>query len=309
MVKLSWLVPTRGRPHLLNRFLDSVFATAADPTQVEVILRIDDDDPSMSSYTPSQTSVRLLKGPRASMGTLNTEALRAATGDVIILGNDDLVLRSLHWDRSILQASALYDDGICLIHVKDGFVNHRHICFPILSKRFCSLIQDPFPAAYQGDHIDTHLEDLFRRLSDLGHHRFIYLDNVFFEHLTPAIGKGVMDEIYSKRNHFRDYLPFLLLWKTRANLARELLHTIKSGLLPSPPAPLTSMGHLRALQALFQSIYLDRLQTRSYRLSFLKEHLYRYAKLAIKTAFPFLIHLKRLTKKEWCSVFSGQAES
>lgn len=297
MVTFSWLVPTRGRPQLLNRFLDSLFATAANPTQVEVILRIDDDDVSMSGYTPPQAFVRLLKGPRASMGTLNTECLRAATGDIILLGNDDLILRSAHWDRWISQASELYEDGIYLIHVKDGFVNHRHICFPILSKRFCSLIQDPFPAVYQGDHIDTHLEDLFRRLSDLGHHRLIYLDNVLFEHMTPAIGKGAMDEIYSKRNHFRDYLPFLLLWKARAQLAHELLQTIESGHLPSSPPLILDKGHLRALQALFQSIYSDRLQTSSYRLAFLREHLYRYAKLAIKTAFPFLIHLKRLIKK------------
>lgn len=227
------------------------------------------------------------------MGALNSDCLRAATGDVIILGNDDLIIRSPSWDTAILQASRLYPDGIYLIHVRDGFVNHRHICFPILSKRLCSLMGDPFPSIYQGDHIDTHIEDLFSRLSDLGHHRVLYLDTVFFEHMTHAIGKGAWDTIYAKRNHFRDYLPFLLSGEIRAQTAQMLFNRIETGAPVSLPSPTASGGHLRALLALFQQSFQNSTQTRSYRYCFFKEHAYRYLKLALKTAFPLIVHSAR----------------
>jgi hypothetical protein len=45
MIEFSFLLPTRGRPEQVRRFAQSVIETAADPSRIEVILCVDEDDP------------------------------------------------------------------------------------------------------------------------------------------------------------------------------------------------------------------------------------------------------------------------
>lgn len=222
MASLSLLLPTRGRPKLLLRFLDSVLATAKDPSTLEIVLAIDDDDPSYDNLPLPPLNIITLKGKKASMGVLNTRCFKASSGKLVMLANDDLIMKTPHWDSILLQTASSYPDGIFLLHVHDGMKNGSFPCFPILS-RFClDLLEDPFPEIYAGDGIDTHIDDIFRRLRDLGHSRMHYIPQIQMEHLHIGNGKAALDETYQARSHRQGTRAFHSLWKEREQLAKKL---------------------------------------------------------------------------------------
>ncbi|HSC30042.1 MAG TPA: ATP-binding cassette domain-containing protein, partial [Vicinamibacterales bacterium] len=97
--RISLLVPSRERPELLQRFLESVLARSERPDLVEVVIYADEDDPSSHGLTVEGLDVPTIIGPRASMGSYNTACLEKSRGEVVVLCNDDVVIQTRGWDR------------------------------------------------------------------------------------------------------------------------------------------------------------------------------------------------------------------
>ena len=72
--RISLLLPTRGRPELLRRFLESVLARSERPDLVEVVVYADEDDPMSHGFQVEGLEVRTIVGPRVTMGDYNTPA-------------------------------------------------------------------------------------------------------------------------------------------------------------------------------------------------------------------------------------------
>ena len=219
---ISLLMPTRGRRALAERFLESVAATTAVPDRVEVIFYADEDDPQSHELRVAGIAVSGIIGPRASMGTYNSECLAKARGDIVILVNDDIVIRTQGWDEKVRAIDASFADKIYLAYGNDLFKGPRLCTFPILSRRTCDLLGDPFPAAYAGAFIDYHLLDIFRRLQHAGEDRVRYLPDIIFEHMHYRLGKAVKDATYQRRRRFDDDAVFIGLIETRRRAARAL---------------------------------------------------------------------------------------
>ena len=220
---ISLLLPTRGRSALAHRFIASVARNAERPDLVEVVAYMDDDDPESHGITAE--GVRLVKiiGSRQTMGAYNTACLKRAGGDILILGNDDVVIRTHHWDSRIREMHQRFPDGIYLGYPNDLYKGVELCAFPILSRRTCDLLGDPFPSQYVGAFIDYHLLDIFRRLESAGMRRVCYLPDVVFEHMHFRAGKGQQDETYQRRSRFADDDTFLGLRDARSAAARRLL--------------------------------------------------------------------------------------
>jgi hypothetical protein len=191
---LSLIVPTRGRPGSLRRFLRSVAATAARPTRLEVVLVVDADDPASHGTTYPGLQVRTAVGPPGrTMGELNRAGAAAARGEYLMLLNDDVVVRTRGWDDAVLAAAAHFPDRLGLVHVNDTLVRDHLCVFPLVSRRFCELAGGLCPADYQRYRIDDHVEDVFNRLAALTGPRTVYLPEVVFEHrnavLHPTAGR------------------------------------------------------------------------------------------------------------------------
>jgi hypothetical protein len=129
--KISLLVPTRGRPLRLRKMLESFQLTADD--KAEVIFRVDDDD------FVSQQALRGYKviiGPRLSgyrsLPIFFNQLASAATGDVLMCGNDDMVFKTVGWPQLVLDAANKYPDGVFNLGVKTH--NETHYPFSIVSK-------------------------------------------------------------------------------------------------------------------------------------------------------------------------------
>ncbi|HXF67613.1 MAG TPA: ATP-binding cassette domain-containing protein, partial [Burkholderiales bacterium] len=201
---ISLLLPTRRRPEWLRRFLESVLARSERPQRVEVVVYADEDDPQSHGSRVEGLEVRTLVGPRASMGDYNTACLERSRGEIVMLVNDDIVIQTRGWDRKLRQMHAAVPDGIYLAYPNDLFKGRGLCAFPVLSRRTCELLGEPFPHVYRGAFIDYHLLDIFKRLEALGHARLIYLEDVIFEHMHYRTGKGEYDDVYRARARFAD---------------------------------------------------------------------------------------------------------
>jgi glycosyltransferase involved in cell wall biosynthesis len=180
---LSLIVPTRGRPRQLRRFLRSLAATTARPSRVEILLVVDADDPTSRHVWYPRVRVRVVTGPPGrTMGELNRAGAVAARGEFLMLLNDDVVARTRGWDAAVLAAAARFPDRIGLVHVNDTLVRDHLCVFPLVSRRYCELAGGLCPPDYRRYRIDDHIEDVFNRLAALGEPRTVYLPDVVFEH-------------------------------------------------------------------------------------------------------------------------------
>jgi hypothetical protein len=226
---ISLLLPTRKRPALARRFLQSVLATARYPEQVEIVLYADDDDPASHSLACDGLDVVRIIGPRQSMGAYNTLCLAQARGDVIMLVNDDVVMRTQGWDEALLQFDETVPDRIYLAYGDDQFKGRKLCTFPILSRRTCEVLLQPFHPAYRGAFIDYHLMDIFKRLEHSGAQRIFYLPAIIVEHLHYRTGKAAIDETYAARGRFDDDMLFAGLATVRAASLTLLANAIAGG--------------------------------------------------------------------------------
>ena len=200
----------------MSRYLDSI----------EIVLYVDEDDLQSHALNCRSVTVRRIIGPRTTMGACNTACLRQSSGDIVILMNDDVVIRTEYWDERVRILHSTIPDGIYLGYGNDMFKGESLCAFPILSRRTCEMFIDPFPSDYKGAFIDYHLLDVFKRLEKWGLRRVVYLPDVVFEHMHYRTGKGVYDRTYVERDRFGDDDTFLRLSNQRRVIATKLRDAI-----------------------------------------------------------------------------------
>ncbi|NIQ01522.1 MAG: glycosyltransferase family 2 protein [Nitrospinaceae bacterium] len=236
-VRISLLLPTRERPALVQRYLQSLVDHTDRLEDVEVILYVDEDDPESHTLGHDQVCIHRLIGPRATMGAFNTACFQRSSGDIVVLQNDDMIIRTPGWDTRVRAFHETVADGIYLAYPNELFVGGNWCTIPILSRTTCELLGDPFPAHYLGGFIDYHLSDIFERLKQAGHDRLYYLDDVVIEHLHYRFGKSEYDATYRFRGHLDagDEI-FIALRGFRCGVARRLAAAIEKSPLPEVPA-------------------------------------------------------------------------
>ncbi|MFO0875930.1 MAG: glycosyltransferase family 2 protein [Gemmataceae bacterium] len=244
---LSLIVPTRGRPGPLQRFLDSIASTTALPDQLEIVLVRDEDDPLGEVKFPPGLRIVHSVGPAGRrMGELNQAGYRASSGRFVMLLNDDVLARTLGWDRCIYQHLASMPDEVVLIHVNDTLLR-RHLCtFPLLSRFVCEQAGGICPEIYERYRIDDHIEDVFNLLAALGERRILHLPEVIFEHLnaTPSV-EGVREYQSDPEILQRDAPRFDALFGQRKALALQLLgHIEKRRLAATLEMKTRQLAHL-----------------------------------------------------------------
>ena len=229
-MKLSIIVPTRGRRQQLLRFLDSLADTAADPGRIEVLLVVDADDRDSHEVRHDRLALRqIVVAPSLPMGALNMHGCRAATGDCLMLCNDDVVVRTPGWDRRIQSVFTSFPDGIVLAHVNDGTFKDSLCIFPCVSRRFVEMAGGICPEDYRRYRIDDHIYNVFNLLALLGEHRIQYLPDVMFEHQNYA-GSVAGQRVYVPDSviHAQDTERYLAEFPARKGLATRLKEHIRA---------------------------------------------------------------------------------
>jgi len=128
--KVSVLIPTRNRTHLLRALIDSYRRTTTDTHSSELLFRVDNDDEQTRAVLQAE-GFRMLVGPRlngyASLPLFFNELAFVANGDVLMLGNDDIVFVTPGWAQLILEVANCYPDGVFNIGVR----THNEAHFPL----------------------------------------------------------------------------------------------------------------------------------------------------------------------------------
>lgn len=118
-IKLAIAVPTRGRPHNLERLAKAAKKTCT--TNYEILARLDDDD---KSKYPELDGVRYSTGPRIfyanSVNELAKTALEEGFTHLAILG-DDVLPETVGWDEKLIGSL----NGLGVVYGSDG-LEHLH---------------------------------------------------------------------------------------------------------------------------------------------------------------------------------------
>lgn len=257
---ISLLLPTRGRPELARRFLQSVSEKSTCPQNVEVILYMDEDDTASHSIDYPGLTIHRIIGPRQTMGAYNSDCLARSQGEIIVLVNDDMIIRTQGWDERLRQLDASVPDKIYLAYGNDLFKKGDLCTFPILSRKTCQVLQEPYHRAYRGAFIDYHLMDIFKRLEHAGHARIFYQKDVVFEHLHYRTGKAAIDATYIARGRFDDDMLFVGLAPVRFASLALLVNVIngeKAAPVPLPAyQPMDKPSNPIGMFLLFTRIFL-----------------------------------------------------
>jgi len=95
MTLLSVLIPTHGRPALLDRCLESLAGQDFEGFDVEVIIGVDGDDTgegaSAARWSSSNIPMRALSAPHAGPAATRNRIVAQAKGETLLFLNDDVV--------------------------------------------------------------------------------------------------------------------------------------------------------------------------------------------------------------------------
>jgi len=115
---LSLLVPIRGHAERRAHFWASLHRTIAVHAQVQLVVRVDDDDEDTHTWALGlrQPTPTIVVGPRydgyRSLPRFFNEMAQAATGDLLMCGNDDMAFMTEDWAGDLLAAANQYPDGL-----------------------------------------------------------------------------------------------------------------------------------------------------------------------------------------------------
>lgn len=206
---ISLIVPSRGRPVALWTMVASAEATANDPDQVEVCVRLDDDDPEGADYLaqayPLATNNVVAK--RGVMANAWNDAAAVARGDILMLAADDLRFRTRGWDTAVRQAVEKVHDRIVLVYARDGHADERMATHPFVTKEWVAAVHRFTAPYFESDYVDLWLHDVATRID-----RITYLPDVLIEHMHPSFGKGEWDKTHEDRLARAKGLSLPALW-------------------------------------------------------------------------------------------------
>ena len=108
-MNISILLPSRGRPDSAKSAINKLFALAAQPEQVEVIIRTDNDDPKVARYQAlTSDNIKVIVGEShgyVGIWRYFEECYNVSRGQVVVDYIDDAEMETPGWDSLYLSAA------------------------------------------------------------------------------------------------------------------------------------------------------------------------------------------------------------
>jgi hypothetical protein len=224
----SLLLPTRDRPVLVKRMINSMVETTSDIKNLELIVFVNDDDTESQDISHPLVSITKITGEKDTMGGMNRRCYKASRGNYIMLVNDDMLFRTKNWDKEALAKFSDFSDGIGMVYGNDLYYGKRVCTFPILSRTTWELTDRICPYEFKMHCIDSHIFDIFQRLSILGEKRITYLPNVIFEHMHYELSASLDEPESPVKNSEEDEALFFSLAEERQRIAMKMFEYIKN---------------------------------------------------------------------------------
>ncbi len=117
---ISILCPSRGRPLLAVRMIDTIYKTVSQPKTVEILFYLNDDDPMLDDYKKYIDKRHYTIGPNQSTCYSWNRLAETAKHDILFLAGDDIQFMTKDWDKNIIRAFDQHADKICMVVPFDG---------------------------------------------------------------------------------------------------------------------------------------------------------------------------------------------
>jgi glycosyltransferase involved in cell wall biosynthesis len=203
-MRISILTPTRNRPNNCERFIKSIYNTAWERGGIELLFYVDKDDPAVEAYKDLERhckteyiglyNVRFIIGEPQSVSISWNDLAKECTGDVLIMGNDDLVYRTPGWDQTLEKELVQYEeDKIYVAWFEDKINGENHCAFPMVSKEWYKCLGRFTPGCFNFGYNDTWIFEVGKMLD-----RCHFIPSVVVEHLHFSQGKSEMDDTYAR---------------------------------------------------------------------------------------------------------------
>jgi glycosyltransferase involved in cell wall biosynthesis len=228
---LSIIFPTRNRPANVTRFVDSIFDTASNVSDIELCIYLDDDDVvsiPVIEETAKRINTQALQGNIKIGSHMYNELYRIATGDLFMFAADDIVFRTKGWDDIVKQKFNEVADKILFVYGEDGFQRGRIGTHGFIHANWIDAVGYVLPPKLASSYTDEWITELSERVG-----RKCYLPDLLIEHLHPAVGKAPVDNTYSGRTEIQGNLAavYKSLESDRvkdAALLQEFINNFKS---------------------------------------------------------------------------------
>jgi aspartyl/asparaginyl beta-hydroxylase (cupin superfamily) len=246
--QLSLLCPTRGRPRWLAALLRSVEQTAHRPDRVEVLCYVDNDDPELPRYQAllgGGTFGRLGRcvlhaGEPLGVPTAWNVLADLATGDYLLMANDDQLYVSYGWDLAVDAAAAAlardHPDEIGCLYFDAGQYGSAAPDFPMISRAWYRALGYFAPTIFQQWSAEKWIFDIAHQAGRLNP-----VPGVFVEHRHYQEFKAPFDTTYqrhrlTREKSFADQALFLRTRRERARAAAQLRDAMAQRSAAAPPA-------------------------------------------------------------------------
>lgn len=198
---ISLLCPSRGRPQQLERLLKSIANTARDPSRIEILIYVDDDDTERFEYLLSHKNlainpmiskllnIELIVDEPFRTPILNNILADRAQGNILMITNDDQIFRDKNWDIRIDEEVSKFPDNIYCMWFNDGRYQEKICTFPILSKEWVNTLGYIEPFLFEHFNCDLWIWQIGKMID-----RLHYIPDILVEHLHPDTGKAEQDE-------------------------------------------------------------------------------------------------------------------
>jgi glycosyltransferase involved in cell wall biosynthesis len=159
---ISIVCPSRGRPELAKRMIDTALFTAGE--EIEILLYLNDDDPTLPEYIKLIDSKYYSIGPDRSPGYSWNMLANQASGEIIFLIGDDVTFITDKWPALVNSAFDQYPDKIvCVYPIVPGLKRRKnpHFC---LHKDWINTLGYFVPPHFWHWYVDTWIREVAIRL-------------------------------------------------------------------------------------------------------------------------------------------------
>lgn len=176
-MQITVACPSRGRPELAARMIESAYDKAALWTRIQTGLYLNQDDPFIEEYSmriPVQTKriVGLDGSPAFAYNIINKEI----PGDIHVLVGDDCIFETKGWDAPLIKLHQQYPDGIWCAAFHDGKENNAYPHLAVGRGWIDALDYFVNPIFFHW-YVDSYTVDLAKEIG-----RFVYLKDVVLRH-------------------------------------------------------------------------------------------------------------------------------
>ena len=188
-MKISVIYPSRGRAAICKETLSKWVTLAKNPTEIEWILSIDEDEPQLVAYK------EIVENPYINKNNSAIEAINCAakisTGGLLVVISDDF-MPFKNWDDTLIKILEGRQDF--LLKTQDG-LQLTLITLPIMDRTYYERFGYIYNPAYYHMFAD-------QEMTAVGHLLGKVITTCFiFEHLHYITGKSMKDAINVKNDN------------------------------------------------------------------------------------------------------------